>query len=128
MQLALAVWFVLPLGGVSLCGTTPVVVFCPTDGVVEHLLVLEHLIYLHVAGMISGIIPEGTNLWFVVSLPVVIHLGDEFHHLFMIPLSGSLHLLLVLFLDLGGLLGWLRCAQRQSQGCSCQHHQYFAHD
>ena len=127
MLLSLAVWFVLPLGWVSLCSTGPVVMFCPTDGIVEHLLVLEHLIYLHVAGMISGIIPEGTNLRLVVSLPVVIHLGDEFHHLLMIPLSGSLHFLLILFLDLSGLLGWLCCIQRQSQGCSCQHHHYLIH-
>ena len=63
-------------------------------------------------GMISGIIPEGTNLRLVVSLPVVIHLGDEFHHLLMVPFLGSLHFLLILFLDLSGLLGWLCCIQR----------------
>ena len=44
----------------------------------------------------------------------------------MIPLLGSLHFLFVLFLDLSGLLGWLCCIQRQSQGCSSQHHHSFA--
>ena len=79
--LSLAISLVFPFGRVGFGGAFPLVVLRPSDAVVEHLLVLEQSIHLHVARVIGGIVPKRTHFGRVVALPVVVHTSDDVSHL-----------------------------------------------
>ena len=77
----LTIPFVFPFSRVCLCCSFPLVVLRPTDAVVEHLLILQQLVYLHIPCMVGSIVPERADLCRIVRLPVGVHLPDNLLHL-----------------------------------------------
>ena len=58
---AFSVCLVLPLALVGLCGSLPMIVFSPCEGIVEIFLLVRALIHLLIGGEIGCIIPKGAT-------------------------------------------------------------------
>ena len=71
---------VFPVGAVVALGAFPLVVLGPFFGVFTVGVITSEEVGLHVAGVISGIVPKGSYLGSVVALPIGVDLVDDGTH------------------------------------------------
>ena len=75
--LTFAVGGVFPVTDIIALGPFPLVVATPLVGVGVPVSTAREAVSLHIAGVVGGVVPEGTDIGCVVSLPVVVDLHNH---------------------------------------------------